>query len=95
VAEGLAPLIRNEIWPGLKHLKAEGQAILLVDKHVDALLKFADRHVVIEKGATVWTGTSAELGGGCVGAAAVFAGVRVLLRRSSRVTTEIAIGSSR
>jgi branched-chain amino acid transport system ATP-binding protein len=59
--EGLAPLIRNEIWSSLKHLKAEGQAILLVDKHVDALLKFADRHVVIEKGATVWTGTSAEL----------------------------------
>jgi branched-chain amino acid transport system ATP-binding protein len=59
--EGLAPLIRNEIWSSLKHLKAEGQAILLVDKHVDALLKFADRHVVIEKGCTVWTGSSAEL----------------------------------
>jgi len=44
-----------------QHLKAEGQAILLVDKHVDALLKFADCHVVIEKGCTVWTGTSAEL----------------------------------
>jgi branched-chain amino acid transport system ATP-binding protein len=59
--EGLAPLIRNEIWSSLKHLKAEGQSILLVDKHVDALLKFADRHVVIEKGCTVWSGTSAEL----------------------------------
>jgi branched-chain amino acid transport system ATP-binding protein len=59
--EGLAPLIRNEIWSSLKHLKAEGQAILLVDKHVDALLKFADRHVVIEKGCTVWTGSSGEL----------------------------------
>jgi branched-chain amino acid transport system ATP-binding protein len=59
--EGLAPLIRNEIWSSLKHLKAEGQSILLVDKHVDALLKFADRHVVIEKGCTVWSGTSVEL----------------------------------
>jgi branched-chain amino acid transport system ATP-binding protein len=59
--EGLAPLIRNEIWSSLKHLKAEGQAILLVDKHVDALLRFADRHVVIEKGCTVWSGTSAVL----------------------------------
>ena len=48
--EGLAPLIRNEIWASLKRLKAEGQAILLVDKHIDALLKLADRHVVIEKG---------------------------------------------
>jgi branched-chain amino acid transport system ATP-binding protein len=59
--EGLAPLIRNEIWASLKTLKAEGQAILLVDKHVDALLKLADRHVVIEKGQVVWSGTSAAL----------------------------------
>src|SRR6476620_3182480 len=43
--EGLAPLIRNEIWASLKRLKSEGQAILLVDKHIDALLKLADRHV--------------------------------------------------
>jgi branched-chain amino acid transport system ATP-binding protein len=59
--EGLAPLIRNEIWASLKRLKAEGQAILLVDKHIDALMKLADRHVVIEKGFTVWSGSSAEL----------------------------------
>jgi branched-chain amino acid transport system ATP-binding protein len=59
--EGLAPLIRNEIWASLKRLKAEGQAILLVDKHVEALLPLADRHVVIEKGRTVWSGSSAAL----------------------------------
>ncbi len=59
--EGLAPLIRNEIWASLKRLKTEGQAILLVDKHVDALMKLADRHVVIEKGFTVWSGSSAAL----------------------------------
>jgi branched-chain amino acid transport system ATP-binding protein len=59
--EGLAPLIRNEIWASLKRLKSEGQAILLVDKHIDALLKLADRHVVIEKGYVVWSGSSADL----------------------------------
>ncbi len=59
--EGLAPLVRNEIWASLKQLKAEGQAILLVDKHIDALLKLADRHVVIEKGYVVWSGSSAAL----------------------------------
>ena len=58
--EGLAPLIRAEIWACLARLKREGQAILLVDKHLDALAKIADRHVVIEKGHTVWTGTSAQ-----------------------------------
>jgi branched-chain amino acid transport system ATP-binding protein len=59
--EGLAPLIRAEIWACLARLKKEGQAILLVDKHLDALTKLADRHVVIEKGHVVWTGTSAAL----------------------------------
>ena len=59
--EGLAPLIRNEIWASLKRLKAEGQTVLLVDKHIDALIKLADRHVVIEKGQVVWTGSSAAL----------------------------------
>jgi branched-chain amino acid transport system ATP-binding protein len=59
--EGLAPLIRSEIWSSLKRLKTEGQAILLVDKHIDALLKLADRHIVIEKGRVVWSGTSAAL----------------------------------
>jgi branched-chain amino acid transport system ATP-binding protein len=59
--EGLAPLIRAEIWGCLKRLKAEGQSVLVIDKNVDALATFADRHVVIEKGRVVWTGTSAEL----------------------------------
>jgi len=59
--EGLAPLIRAEIWSCLARLKAEGQAILLVDKHLEALTRIADRHVVIEKGHSVWTGTSAAL----------------------------------
>jgi branched-chain amino acid transport system ATP-binding protein len=59
--EGLAPLIRLEIWNCLKHLKAQRQAILVIDKNVDALAGFADRHVIIEKGRVVWTGTSADL----------------------------------
>jgi branched-chain amino acid transport system ATP-binding protein len=59
--EGLAPLLRAEIWSCLARLKAEGQAILLVDKHVEAMQKLADRHVVIEKGCVVWTGSSAAL----------------------------------
>jgi branched-chain amino acid transport system ATP-binding protein len=59
--EGLAPLVRTEVWAGLARLKAEGQAILLVDKHLDALQRLADRHVVIEKGHVVWSGTSAAL----------------------------------
>jgi branched-chain amino acid transport system ATP-binding protein len=59
--EGLAPLIRAEIWSVLAKLKVEGQAILLIDKNLAAVLRLADRHSVIEKGRTVWTGTSAEL----------------------------------
>jgi branched-chain amino acid transport system ATP-binding protein len=59
--EGLAPKIRTEIWQCLTRLKQEGQSILIVDKHLEALLRFADRHVVIEKGHVVWTGTSAAL----------------------------------
>ena len=59
--EGLAPLIRAEVWNCLARLKGDGQAILLVDKHLDALKKLADRHVVIEKGHVVWTGTTAAL----------------------------------
>ena len=60
--EGLAPKIRTEIWNCLSLLKKEGQAILVVDKHINALMKIADRHVVVEKGRVVWTGSSAELG---------------------------------
>ena len=59
--EGLAPRIRAEIWACLGALKREGQAILLVDKHIDALARIADRHVVIEKGRVVWTGDSTAL----------------------------------
>jgi len=59
--EGLAPLIRQEIWDCLRHLKAEGEAILVIDKNVDALAKFADRHAILEKGVVVWTGRSDEL----------------------------------
>ena len=61
--EGLAPLVREEIWACLRGLKAEGQSILVVDKYIDALAGFADRHVVVEKGCVVWTGTSAALMG--------------------------------
>jgi branched-chain amino acid transport system ATP-binding protein len=59
--EGLAPLLRREIWTCLARLKDEGQAILLVDKHLASLMKLADRHVIIEKGQVAWSGTSAEL----------------------------------
>jgi branched-chain amino acid transport system ATP-binding protein len=59
--EGLAPLIRGEIWQCLARLKSEGQAILIVDKHLRALVKLADRHVILEKGHVVWSGTSAAL----------------------------------
>jgi branched-chain amino acid transport system ATP-binding protein len=59
--EGLAPLIRVEIWAALAQLRDEGQSILVIDKHLDALLPLANRHVVIEKGRVVWTGTSEQL----------------------------------
>jgi branched-chain amino acid transport system ATP-binding protein len=59
--EGLAPLIRDEIWRCLQSLRAEGQSILVIDKNVDALNRIADRHVIIERGRVVWTGSSAEL----------------------------------
>jgi branched-chain amino acid transport system ATP-binding protein len=59
--EGLAPIIRQEIWSCLAALKAEGESILVIDKHVDALARIADRHVVLEKGHVVWTGSTAEL----------------------------------
>jgi branched-chain amino acid transport system ATP-binding protein len=59
--EGLAPLIRGEIWRCLARLKRDGQAILIVDKHLRALARIADRHVILEKGHVVWSGTSADL----------------------------------
>jgi branched-chain amino acid transport system ATP-binding protein len=59
--EGLAPLIRDEIWTCLTRLKAAGQSILVIDKNVDALTRIADRHYLIERGRVVWSGTSAQL----------------------------------
>jgi branched-chain amino acid transport system ATP-binding protein len=59
--EGLAPLIRQEIWSCLARLKGEGQSILVIDKNVGALIGLADRHHIVEKGRVVWTGTSAAL----------------------------------
>lgn len=58
---GLAPLIRQEIWHCLGLLKQAGQAILVIDKHVQALTALADRHYIIEKGRVVWTGSTAAL----------------------------------
>jgi branched-chain amino acid transport system ATP-binding protein len=59
--EGLAPLIRAEIWQVMAKLRAEGQAILLIDKNLAAVKRLADWHVVIEKGRVVWQGDSAAL----------------------------------
>ena len=59
--EGLAPLIRAEIWSCLTRLKAAGQSILVIDKNVEALTRIADRHYIIERGKVVWSGNSAAL----------------------------------
>jgi branched-chain amino acid transport system ATP-binding protein len=59
--EGLAPLIRGEIWQCLAQLKAAGLSVLVIDKNLDALSRIADRHYFIERGRIVWSGTSAEL----------------------------------
>ncbi|MEP4560119.1 MAG: ABC transporter ATP-binding protein [Nitratireductor sp.] len=59
--EGLAPVIRQDIWSSIRKLKQEGQAILVVDKTMSELLPVADRCVVLEKGMTVWSGLPAEL----------------------------------
>jgi branched-chain amino acid transport system ATP-binding protein len=59
--EGLAPLIKMEIWDCLRGLKSSGQSILVVDKNIAALTKLADRHYIMEKGKIVWTGDSSTL----------------------------------
>ena len=59
--EGLAPLVRAEIWSCLEKLKAARQSILLIDKNLAAMARIADRHYIVEKGRVVWTGSSAEL----------------------------------
>jgi branched-chain amino acid transport system ATP-binding protein len=59
--EGLAPLIREEIWNCLSMLKARGQSVLVIDKNVGHLTRICDRHFIIERGRTVWSGTSDAL----------------------------------
>ena len=59
--EGLAPLIRAEIWRGLTILKDKGQTILVIDKNIDALLRIADHHHIMENGRVVWSGNSSRL----------------------------------
>ena len=59
--EGLAPLIRQEIWRRLEQLKQSGLTILLIDKNIDEFAQIADRHYIVEKGRVVWSGDSSEL----------------------------------
>jgi branched-chain amino acid transport system ATP-binding protein len=59
--EGLAPLIRDEIWQCLSMLKARGQSVLVIDKNIENLTRIADRHYIIERGRAVWSGTSEAL----------------------------------
>ena len=59
--EGLAPLIREEIWRCLAALRDQGQTILVIDKYVQRLVRLADRHTIIERGRVVWQGDSAAL----------------------------------
>ncbi len=61
--EGLAPFIRAEIWAKLAALKVEGQAILVIDRDIEAMMAFADHHTVLNKGEVAWSGTNAELAG--------------------------------
>jgi branched-chain amino acid transport system ATP-binding protein len=59
--EGLAPAIREEIWRCLEGLRGKGQSILVIDKNVEALMRVADHHYIIERGCVVWTGSSQQL----------------------------------
>ena len=59
--EGLAPLIRDEIWACLGRLRGEGQSVLVVDKYVEKLIALADRHTILKRGRVAWRGSSAEL----------------------------------
>jgi len=59
--EGLAPLVREEIWQCLARLRESGQTILVIDKYVERLLTLANRHIILERGSVVWQGTSSEL----------------------------------
>jgi branched-chain amino acid transport system ATP-binding protein len=59
--EGLAPLVREEIWHCLGRLREAGQTILVIDKYIERLVRLADRHTIIERGRVAWRGSSAEL----------------------------------
>jgi branched-chain amino acid transport system ATP-binding protein len=59
--EGLAPLIRADIWRCIEALKREGQSILMTDRNLSVLRRLADRHYVVERGRTVWSGNGADL----------------------------------
>jgi branched-chain amino acid transport system ATP-binding protein len=59
--EGLAPLIREDIWQCLSTLKAAGQSILVIDKYVQRLVALADHHTILERGRVAWHGDSAAL----------------------------------
>ena len=60
--EGLAPLIRDEIWACLARLRSEGESVLVVDKYVEKLIELADHHTIVERGQVVWQGSSGALG---------------------------------
>ncbi len=59
--EGLAPLVREDIWACLQRLKEAGQTILVIDKYIERLIRLADHHTILERGRVVWHGSSAEL----------------------------------
>lgn len=59
--EGLAPLIREEIWRCLRLLRQEGQSLIVVDKYVNRLVDIADHHVIVERGQVAWAGDSDTL----------------------------------
>ena len=59
--EGLAPLVRDDIWRCLAELKSSGLSILVIDKYVDRLVRLADQHTILERGRVVWRGDSAAL----------------------------------
>lgn len=59
--EGLAPVIRDEIWACLRQLKQAGQTILIIDKYIEKLVGLADKHLIVERGQVVWRGNSAQL----------------------------------
>ena len=59
--EGLAPRVRDQVWSCLAQLRARGQALLVIDKHVERLVALADRHAVVERGRVAWSGSSAAL----------------------------------